>query len=81
MGSLGHCPLQNPLASLGANLGNQTAQKALVAEQMLSLRVTTQAMVKSFENGFRWTSLSIALGLILILIVQRPKAAPIAGAH
>jgi hypothetical protein len=49
---------------------------------MLSLRVTTQAMVKSFENGFRWTALSIALGLILILFLQRPKSAsPVAGAH
>jgi DHA2 family multidrug resistance protein len=73
---------QEQLASISASLGSQTAQRDLVAEQMLSLRVTTQAMVKSFENGFRWTALSIALGLILILFLQRPKsAAPVAGAH
>ena len=70
------------LASISASLGSQTAQRDLVAEHVLSLRVTTQAMVKSFENGFRWTAFSIALGLILILLVKRPKAAgAVAGAH
>jgi DHA2 family multidrug resistance protein len=73
---------QEQLASISANLGSQTAQRDLVAEHVLNLRVTTQAMVKSFENGFRWTAFSIALGLILILLVKRPKAAGgVAGAH
>jgi DHA2 family multidrug resistance protein len=74
--------VQEQLGSISATLGNQTAQKELVAETMLNLRVTTQAMVKSFENGFRWTALAMALGLVLILLLERPKtSAPVAGAH
>ena len=48
----------------------------------MQLRVTTQAMVQSFENGFRWTALAMSLGLILILLLERPSpGVVIEGAH
>jgi hypothetical protein len=63
-------------------LGSQTVQRDLVAESVLKLRVTTQAMVQSFENGFRWTALAMSLGLVLILLLKRPvSGAVVEGAH
>ena len=70
------------LAELSHNVGARTFQSDLVGEQILSLKVTTQAMVLSFENGFRYTAIAMALGIVLVLILKRPEsgAAP-AGAH
>ena len=49
---------------------------------MLKLKVTTQAMVQSFENGFRWTALAMSLGLILILLLKRPtQTVAVEAAH
>lgn len=73
---------QERLATLSASLGTQTVQRELVAESVLKLRVTTQAMVQSFENGFRYTALAMSLGLILVLLLQRPRpGVTIEGAH
>jgi DHA2 family multidrug resistance protein len=73
---------QERLALLSASLGSQTAQRDLVAETVMQLRVTTQAMVQSFENGFRWTALAMSLGLILLLLLERPSpGAVVEGAH
>ena len=67
---------------LSGSLGSQTAQRDLVAETVLKLKVTTQAMVQSFENGFRWTALAMSLGLILILLLKRPTpGVSVEGAH
>ena len=73
---------QERVALLSGSLGSQTAQRDLVAESVLKLKVTTQAMVQSFENGFRWTALAMSLGLILILILKRPTPGVVVeGAH
>jgi MFS transporter, DHA2 family, multidrug resistance protein len=73
---------QERLAVLSGTLGSQTVQRDLVAESVLKLRVTTQAMVQSFENGFRWTALAMSLGLALILLLKRPSPAVVVeGAH
>jgi DHA2 family multidrug resistance protein len=73
---------QERLATLSATLGSQTVQRELVAESVLQLRVTTQAMVQSFENGFRWTALAMSLGLVLILLLKRPAPnVVVEGAH
>jgi DHA2 family multidrug resistance protein len=73
---------QERIAVLSSSLGSQTVQRELVAESVLKLRVTTQAMVQSFENGFRWTALAMSLGLILILLLKRPESAvAVEGAH
>jgi len=67
---------------LAGSLGSQTAQRDLVAETVLKLRVTTQAMVQSFENGFRWTALAMSLGLVLVLLLKRPgSGVSVQGAH
>jgi hypothetical protein len=48
----------------------------------MKLQVTTQAMVQSFENGFRWTALAMSLGLVLILLLKRPQlGVTVEGAH
>jgi DHA2 family multidrug resistance protein len=74
--------VQEQLGALTGSIGTQTAQRDLVAESVLSLRVARQAMVQSFESGFRWTALAMALGLLLLVFLRRPRAqAPIAGAH
>jgi DHA2 family multidrug resistance protein len=74
--------VQERIATLAGSLGSQTAQRDLVAETVLKLRVTTQAMVQSFENGFRWTALAMSLGLVLVLFLKRPAAGvQVEGAH
>jgi len=74
--------VQERIAALSGSLGSQTLQRDLVAESVLKLRVTTQAMVQSFENGFRWTALAMSLGLVLILFLKRPASAvAVEGAH
>jgi DHA2 family multidrug resistance protein len=74
--------VQERIATLSGSLGSQTLQRDLVAESVLKLRVTTQAMVQSFENGFRWTALAMSLGLVLILFLKRPQnAVAVEGAH
>jgi MFS transporter, DHA2 family, multidrug resistance protein len=73
---------QERLALLGGSLGTQTVHRELVAEGMVKLQVTTQAMVQSFENGFRWTALAMALGLVLVLLLRRPTPGVVVeGAH
>ncbi|HVY29037.1 MAG TPA: DHA2 family efflux MFS transporter permease subunit [Polyangiaceae bacterium] len=74
--------VQQRILELSGSLGNQTAQRDLVAETVLKLKVTTQAMVQSFENGFRWTALAMSLGLVLVLLLKRPApGVQVEGAH
>jgi hypothetical protein len=46
-------------------------------------RVVRQAMVMSFEDGFRLTMLSIGLGIFTVMVLKRPRGAAGApsGAH
>jgi MFS transporter, DHA2 family, multidrug resistance protein len=46
-------------------------------------RIARQAMVLSFEDGFRLTMLAIGLGIIMVMLLRRPQAAAGApsGAH
>jgi DHA2 family multidrug resistance protein len=65
--------VQDQLRQTAYGVGALTYQRELVAESVLKLKVTTQAMVLSFENGFRWTAFAMALGFILVLILRKPK--------
>jgi DHA2 family multidrug resistance protein len=49
----------------------------------LMARVVRQAMVMSFEDGFRLTMLSIGLGIFTVMVLKRPRGAAGApsGAH
>jgi DHA2 family multidrug resistance protein len=74
--------VQAQLQQIAGSLGTQTYQSSLVAERVLDARVTTQALVLSFENGFRWVALAMALGLFLVLLLEKPSAGPApVGAH
>jgi DHA2 family multidrug resistance protein len=75
--------VQEQLRQTANTLGSQTFQRDLVAEAMLKLKVANQAMVLSFENGFRWTAFAMGLGVLLVLILKRPKpgVAAAADAH
>jgi DHA2 family multidrug resistance protein len=75
--------VQEQLRQIRSNVGPYTFQRELVGESMLKLRVTTQAMVLSFENGFRWVALAMGLGVLLVLILKRPApgAGPAPDAH
>jgi len=42
---------------------------------LLQMKVAKQAMVLSFDNGFRWTAFAMALGLFLVLLLKRPATA------
>jgi MFS transporter, DHA2 family, multidrug resistance protein len=65
--------VQEQLHQTAANLGARTFQSQLVGESILQLKVMTQAMVLSFENGFRWTAFAMALGFGLVLMLKRPQ--------
>ena len=71
--------VQEQLQQTAATLGSQTYSRDLAATAMLKLKVTNQAMVLSFENGFRWTAFAMALGMLLVLVLRRPQpsAAPV----
>jgi DHA2 family multidrug resistance protein len=49
---------------------------------MLAGRVMREAMVMSFEDGFRITMIAIGLGIVMVMLLKRPAAqgAP-SGAH
>lgn len=54
------------------------------AAAMLSLgsRVQGQAMVRAFEQSFAWAAVAFALGLLVVLIIERPRTdVKIDGAH
>jgi DHA2 family multidrug resistance protein len=71
--------VQENLSQTAMTVGSQTFQRDLVAESLLKLKVGNQAMVLSFENGFRWTALAMALGVVLVFLLKRPQggAAPV----
>ncbi|MDQ2645355.1 MAG: DHA2 family efflux MFS transporter permease subunit [Myxococcota bacterium] len=77
----------NPIAvermqQMAQSVGARTYQRELVGETLMKFKVDTQALVLSFESGFRYTALAMGLGIILVLILKKPKngVAP-AGAH
>jgi DHA2 family multidrug resistance protein len=75
--------VQEQLRQSTASVGANTFQRELVGESLLMMKVRTQAMVLSFENGFRWVAFTMALGFILVMLLKKPSAtggAP-AGAH
>ncbi len=73
---------QDAMRQISGSLGSETFQRDLVAESVMKLKVTTQAMVLSFDAGFRVVAFAIALGLVLVLVLKKPQSsAPIEGAH
>jgi MFS transporter, DHA2 family, multidrug resistance protein len=46
---------------------------SLAPDAILQRRISRQALVLSFEDGFRKTALAILIGLVLVLLVRRPR--------
>jgi DHA2 family multidrug resistance protein len=72
--------VQEQLHQTANTIGAQTFQRELVGESLLKLKVANQAMVLSFEQGFRYTALAMALGVVLVLLLKRPQQAGAAPA-
>jgi DHA2 family multidrug resistance protein len=74
--------VQTELATLAGNVGTRTFAGQLVPEALLQLRVSGQALVLSFEDGFRLAGLAILLGLVAIVLMKRAQpGAAVSGAH
>jgi DHA2 family multidrug resistance protein len=58
------------------------ARSGMDAASALAARVAREAMVLSFEDGFRITMTAIGLGIVMVLLLKRPSSqgAP-SGAH
>jgi DHA2 family multidrug resistance protein len=60
----------------------QLQHAGMPPEAVLSRTVSTQALVMSFEDGFRLAMIAILLGLVLVFFLKRPKnTAPPPDAH
>ena len=58
------------------------ARAGLDPTMMLGMRISREAMVLSFNDGFRMTMTSIGLGLVMVLILKKAvRGAAPAGAH
>jgi DHA2 family multidrug resistance protein len=51
------------------------ARSGMDPPAVLMGRVTREAMVMSFEDGFRMTMLAIGLGIVVVLLLKRPRRA------
>ncbi len=70
----------NPIAL--TQLATIERSTGLQPEAILQGRIVREALVLSFEDGFRLTALVIALGLGLVFLVRRPRAGvSVDGAH
>ncbi len=74
--------VQEQLHQIAGRVGALTYQRKLTAESILQARVTTQAMVLSFDNEFRWVVLALSIGVLLVLILKKTnRVVQATGAH
>ncbi len=66
--------VQEQLAQVGRALGGQTFTPELVPETILALRVKTQALVLSFNDGFYSAAAAFVVAFLLVLLLKRPRA-------
>ncbi len=72
---------QEQLAGTMGGVGARTFTTDHLGETILQFKVMTQAMVLSFEHGFRLVAFSISLGFLLIFLVKKPRADVKVEAH
>ena len=74
--------VQEQYGAIQGTLATQTSSPQLVPETFLALKVKLQALVLSFQDGFRAATLVFLLALFLVLVLKKPKpgGGP-AGAH
>jgi len=74
--------VQDQMATYAHSIGANTFTSQLVPEAMLKLKVNLQALVLSFNDGFRLTAAIFLTGLVLVMLLRKSKpGAEIAGAH
>jgi len=72
-----HVTVYDPAVQLRmAQLG-----RGVPAEAMIDLQVRGQAIVMSFEDGFRLAMMAILVGLVLALMLKRARGSAPVGAH
>ncbi|AKU97576.1 Drug resistance transporter EmrB/QacA subfamily [Labilithrix luteola] len=73
--------VQETIGSIRGSLGTMTSSSELVPESVLAVKVKIQAMVLSFQDGFK-SATAVFLGcLVLLLFLKKAKGGPVAGAH
>ncbi|HEX2660560.1 MAG TPA: DHA2 family efflux MFS transporter permease subunit [Polyangia bacterium] len=76
--------VQEQLRTMAATIGPRTPTGSILPEALLQLRVAGQALVLSFEDGFRLAAIVMLLGVLAVAVMKRPRPqAPGAasGAH
>jgi DHA2 family multidrug resistance protein len=74
--------VQQQIAALAGNVGTRAPSAGLVPEALLRLRIDGQALILSFEDGFRLAGLAMLVGLFAIAVMKRPKpGVTVTGAH
>jgi DHA2 family multidrug resistance protein len=74
--------VQEQMRAMAGAIGPRTPAGTILPEALLQLRVSLQALVLSFEDGFRLAAIAILFGLAAVAIMKRPKAGVVAtGAH
>jgi DHA2 family multidrug resistance protein len=71
--------VQEQMRTMAATVGPRTPTGSILPEALLQLRVASQSLVLSFEDGFRLAAVAMALGLLAVLVMKRPKGAAVAG--
>jgi DHA2 family multidrug resistance protein len=59
----------------------QLAHAGLPSDAVIGLQMQQQALVMSFEDGFRLAMVAILVGIALVLMLKRAKGAAPVGAH
>jgi MFS transporter, DHA2 family, multidrug resistance protein len=73
---------QEQYGAIAGSLGSQTYTGELVPEVVLALRTKTQALVLSFQDGFRWAMVVFLASALLVFLLKKPSAATEpSGAH
>ncbi|HEY3816862.1 MAG TPA: DHA2 family efflux MFS transporter permease subunit [Polyangiaceae bacterium] len=73
---------QEQMRSFSASVGAHTFTRSGVAESMMAAKVGREAMVLSFEHGFRVVALTMLAGLVLVLLLRPAReGVEISGTH
>ncbi len=74
--------VQEQMGAIQGAIGSQAVSRELVPETILALKVKTEALVLSFQDGFVLATFVFLGALVLVALLRKPKAsADVAGAH
>jgi DHA2 family multidrug resistance protein len=73
---------QDQMLAMSSGIGALTYQRTGVDLGMMALKVSREAMVLSYEHGFRFVAAVMLLGVVLVLLLQKAKpGVELEGAH